>query len=373
MSPAARRRALRAAAAVAALGSCAPRSAPPPEAPAAIEEAKPGPTLDVDACLAATTQAEQEDRIDGVLDCCRALDDHFSAEMRRDISSDVLGQWPARNACCEAIGWGPGLACTPWGPPTPPTSAAAVDRGPLDLRTAANAGRIPVPDVPAHLRDATLATWRARMEQEYGSADVFRALASQLAAAGLDPSVVTEVAAFADEEHRHGELCGAVVASFGGEAVGRLPPAPPYPLHPDVDPLEGALRNLVSICCLSETVAVALIGAEREDMPEGPLRDLLTSIWADEIGHARTGWRLLAELLPLGDAGLADRLAAWLPEALAHLEDHELAHLPESATFGPEGAPYGLCNGPAARALFHETVADVVVPGLQRLGIVAEA
>ncbi|MEM6928940.1 MAG: hypothetical protein AAF602_18520, partial [Myxococcota bacterium] len=150
MSPAARRRALRAAAAVAALGSCAPRSTPP-AAPAAVQDAAPEAPLDVDTCLAATAEAEQDDRIDEVLDCCRALDAHFSAKMRSATPGDVLADWPTRNVCCEAIGWGPGLACTPWGPPTPPTSAPALDRGPLDLRTAAAAGRIPVPEVPPHL------------------------------------------------------------------------------------------------------------------------------------------------------------------------------------------------------------------------------
>ena len=50
-------------------------------------------------------------------------------------------------------------------------------------------------------------------------------------------------------------------------------------------PLEAALRNMLSICCLSETVAVSLIGAERLEMPAGELRKLLTE---DLLGRGRS-------------------------------------------------------------------------------------
>ena len=42
---------------------------------------------------------------------------------------------------------------------------------------------------------------------------------------------------------------------------------------------EGVLRNLLGVCFLSETVAVALIGADRLAMPSGALRNLLTEIY----------------------------------------------------------------------------------------------
>jgi len=71
------------------------------------------------------------------------------------------------------------------------------------------------------------------------------------------------------------------------------------PAHEDAgSPLEAAVRNLLSICCLSETVAVSLIGAERLEMPSGELRDLLTGIYSDEVGHSRFGWRQLGTLPP---------------------------------------------------------------------------
>jgi hypothetical protein len=241
----------------------------------------------------------------------------------------------------------------------------------LDLRDAAKGIRPEVPRLP-HLREAAIGTWRGRMINEHSSARVFDGLAAQLAAAGVAPAVVDEVRGFAAEERRHGVLCGSVVEALGGEAYAELPDGEAYPAHADAEtPLEAALRNMLSICCLSETVAVSLIGAERLEMPAGELRDLLTGIYADEVGHSRFGWRMLGQLAETLDAATKERLADYLEVAFASLEEHELAHLPEASRPPPEGAELGLCSGADARRLFFDTVEDVIVPGLERHGIPA--
>jgi hypothetical protein len=213
-------------------------------------------------------------------------------------------------------------------------------------------------------------TWRARMVNEHESSAVFAALATQLRDAGLAASA-RACDDFADEERRHGELCGAVVEALGGDARARARQHPELPAHPDVDRREAALRNVLSVCCLSETVAVALIGAERLEMPAGELRDLLTRIFSDEVGHARFGWLLLREVTPALDDAARARLGDYLSLAFAHLESHELSHLPREAAPPPEAAALGLCHGADARALFFDTVREVIVPGLEALGLPA--
>jgi hypothetical protein len=209
------------------------------------------------------------------------------------------------------------------------------------------------------------------MVNEYESAEVFEALAETLAQAGFARSVVDEVRGFSDEERRHGVLCGAVVTALGGEARAPGTARPSFPLHPDVEPLEAVLRNVLSVCCMSETVAVSLIGAEREEMPEGELRALLTGIWSDEIGHARFGWRLVTDLVPTLDEAARARLGLWLRVAFAHLETHELAHLPLDARPPEAGRALGLCRGDHARGLFFDTVTEVIVPALEAVGLPA--
>jgi len=222
------------------------------------------------------------------------------------------------------------------------------------------------------LTQSAIATWRGRMINEHTSATVFEGLARQLEAAGLEAELVAECAAFADEERRHGVLCGAVVEALGGEARFDRPETDEFPEHEDVPRAEAALRNIVSISCMSETVAVSLIGAERMEMSEGPLRELLTTIYADEVGHARFGWRLAGRLAKELSAEGRVRMQAYLSVAFAHLEMHELAHINPNANPPARGADLGLCNGMDARALFFDTVTQVIVPGLEALGFDAK-
>jgi hypothetical protein len=242
----------------------------------------------------------------------------------------------------------------------------------LDLRAAAAEYRPSIPEL-SHLREAAIVTWRGRMINEHGSARVFEALAEQLRAAGLSESILAQCRSFAAEERHHGVLCGAVVEALGGEATAHVEVGPLVPAHEDAaSALEAALRNVLSVCCLSETVAVALIGAERLEMPEGELRKLLTRIYADEVGHSRFGWRLLGALAPSLDETTRSRLGDYLVVALEHLVEHELAHLPITSEPPAEGAVYGLCCGKDARALFFDTIETIIVPGLEHHKIPAK-
>lgn len=240
----------------------------------------------------------------------------------------------------------------------------------LDLRAQARASRPALPELP-QLREAAIATWRGRMINEHGSSRVFAALAAQAAQLGLSRDVIGQLLEFEAEERRHGVLCGSVVEALGGEARADVAEPRDLPLHADVPPLQAFLRNVLSVSCLSETVAVALIGAERHEMPEGALRDVLSSIWADEIGHARFGWRVAQELVPQLDADAKARLALYLRVAFRHLELHELAHLPLASKPPAEGIQLGLCSGAEARTLFYATVSEAILPPLDELGLAA--
>jgi hypothetical protein len=238
----------------------------------------------------------------------------------------------------------------------------------LDLRAAARAVMPALGAVDPALRGAAVLTWRARMTNEYASASVFEALGRQLGAAfgaGLGNELARTCRGFADEERRHGVSCGAVVEACGGEATSRIPPSEPFPLHEDAPPRAAALRNLVHVSCMSETVAVSLIGAERLEMPKGPLRSLLSRIYADEVGHARFGWKLLEAVANGLSEDERRAIERYLPTAFAHLEAHELAHLPDCGA-PPGGASLGLCSGRAARVLLRECIEEVIRPGLRR-------
>ena len=96
-------------------------------------------------------------------------------------------------------------------------------------------------------------------------------------------------------------------------------------------------------------------------------RDLL----ADEVGHARFGWRLLEELAPSLSPTLRERLGDYLVIALDDLATHELSHLPARPSPSSAAEALGVCDGHAARRLFFATVEEVIVPGLQASGLPA--
>ncbi len=241
----------------------------------------------------------------------------------------------------------------------------------LDLtRQAAAAGfSLPALELTDEDREAAIGTWRGRMVNEHISARVFAGLIPQMMAAEIDASAQAEVARMIGEELRHGVQCAAVVHALGGQAAADLPPLPPVAQHPEVGPLEGFTRNLLSICCLSETVAVALIGRERLETGPESLEAVLKAILADEVGHARFGWRMLDSLAPNFDRATRERLGDYLITAFAHFRDHELLHLPEVASPSARAEAIGVCDGREARRLFADTVDRIIVPGLERRGL----
>jgi hypothetical protein len=54
----------------------------------------------------------------------------------------------------------------------------------------------------------------------------------------------------------------------------------PIPAHEDAEPLEALLRNVISVSCASETVAVTLVATEREPAGSPAIRHLLDQIAA---------------------------------------------------------------------------------------------
>jgi len=244
----------------------------------------------------------------------------------------------------------------------------------LDLRQAATKRAVDLPDLPELSDDArgmAIRTWRGRMVNEHISAQVWGALVGQLMRAALPPDVLSGVADAVCDELRHAELCAAVVQALGGTAVARLPPLEAVPMHPEVSPLEGALRNIISVGCMSETIAVSIIRAEQAELEGSALGTVLSSILADEVAHARLGWRVLGLCAPLLDDDTRERLSTYLIEAFAHQVAHELPKLPVLGVVAEDAAAAGVCDGGFARDVFFDTMETVIVPGLEKAHLAA--
>jgi hypothetical protein len=248
----------------------------------------------------------------------------------------------------------------------------SADVATLDLRAAVRRAPIKLPTlrVPAQARAAALANWRARMASELASARVFSALVPQAMRANLGYERIAQLTDMAREEVEHGLLCAKVVAALGGDPTAQVPPLEPVPVHEGCDPLEVVVRNVLSVSCCSETVAVALVGTEREQAALEPLERVLRKILADEVGHARFGWRLLEDVAPSFDAAMRRRLTAYLVLVFEHeLVFHGAFLRMDRAT--DAGLGIGAPDGAANWACFVETMTTVTIPGLEKHGLKA--
>lgn len=219
--------------------------------------------------------------------------------------------------------------------------------------------------------EAARTNWTNRMVSEHASARVFGSLLAQMMRAGLPEDEIHRVAEMAQQELDHARLCARVLASLGGTPRAELPQLEDVPQHEDVSPLCAVLRNVVSIGCCSETVAVALVAAERELAGPEPVRAVLDAILRDEIKHSRFGWRLLARLAP--DLSADDR--ASLDDYLVDAFQHQLEFygaLYSMSCAEPAGLAIGAPHGRSSFCVFVETMESVVVPGLERHGLAAQ-
>lgn len=211
--------------------------------------------------------------------------------------------------------------------------------------------------------------WRIHMAAEFASSRVFAGLVPQLMAAGLDFEHVREVVEMARQEVEHGLASARVYAALGGDPCTELPPLDAVPPHADArSPLEAVLRNVLSVSCCGETLAVSVIGGERERAASEPLRRVLTEILADEVGHARFGWRLLRDVESALDADLRARLAAYLVGVF----ERDLRAMRGAITAAPasdRALGLGAPDGPVMWATFWQTMTRVTLPGLERHGI----
>lgn len=219
-------------------------------------------------------------------------------------------------------------------------------------------------------RAAAIDTWRQRMLQEHVSARVFAALVPQLMHAGLAARHQAAVADMIAQELHHGRLCAGVVRALGGDAVIDQPELRDVPAHEDAEPFEAVLRNVISISCLSETIAVAEFASECQVHAGSPLGALLRRILADEVRHARFGWKLLEEASPRlrADAKLRERLSEYLVAALRQQLERNVRYL-ELETPRQGAASVGLLDGEEAFSLVLAAMNEVVLPGLEAHGL----
>jgi hypothetical protein len=225
------------------------------------------------------------------------------------------------------------------------------------------------PALPARLREH----WAARLRVEHRSSMVFGQLAAQLfeASAYLDEQVV--MMRMAQDELRHTGTCAAVLTALGGSLEASPPELEPLARHAGVSAEERALRNVIFTTCVSEMVACARFVATLDHTTDPMMRAALRVLLSDEALHGRFGFHYLeVRADALTEPGLAASLERFLVHAFA-VAERELAPARPWRPSSEGERAYGLEDPELAHEVFHQTLEHAVVPGLERLGVRAEA
>jgi hypothetical protein len=253
---------------------------------------------------------------------------------------------------------------------------SAPARDPLDAALGRGGARrrIPWDDWDTSALDAAArarvgGVWRERQRQEHLAVGAFAFITAELAAEGCEPVVLALTARAAADEVRHAEVCRRLAAGFLGEDAvpARLHGAPTVPRHEGVAAGDRVLFHVVEMCCLSETFTGVYLTEMLARAQHPVARAAVESLLEDEIDHGRVGWAYLA-------TRAAERRVAGLAEALPGMLDRTIGRVLRACRGAPEPddaarEAFGFLGNDAGAAIFTRTLGDVILPGLELLGV----
>ena len=209
--------------------------------------------------------------------------------------------------------------------------------------------------------------WTNRAAAEYLAVSTFAVLAIDLVAAGAPADVLSLCMRAGIDEVRHAELCLRMIEIYGGKRTLPPPGMSSLPDEPTRPKLHQALANTMLVSCVSETYATTVLTATR-DLTEDPVAHaVLTSIYSDEVMHARLGWSYLRYALERGGAGAIEAAAQMVPIALRGVANVVERERPAVVTDAVRG--HGLMTPAEERVIYSACVREVLVPGFEALGI----
>jgi rubrerythrin len=218
---------------------------------------------------------------------------------------------------------------------------------------------------PSDLRALAASAWSFRWRVELEAEARFARLADRLERAVADPRLVRLARRAAGDERRHARRCAAQAAAHGAPVSG--PPPPPPEVAPSHLPRrEALLYELVAACCVAESGSVAVLTSLLAVVRAPALRAVLHELTVDEVDHARLGWAWLASEHRRGANGF---LGPYLPAMLEGSVDEDLFDRVDPARNDPRLLQSGVLPQAARRDLWVRTLAEVIFPGLEGVGV----
>jgi hypothetical protein len=217
----------------------------------------------------------------------------------------------------------------------------------------------------AEQRESLREFWTGRADGELTTALSFEYMLEDLRTLAAPASLRELCERAVAEEHRHVDWC-LRFASFWGDGepiVPRLGGTRPLTFDGASADDNRILRTVFG-GCFSETVACEVLIASQAELMLDSVRRLNQQHIAEEVGHARLGWGLLA----WPDLSARDRsmIAAFVP-AMAELTRSAWCGPKRSAN--PELQALGYLSLPMVEGALESALDGVTFPGLERNGV----
>jgi hypothetical protein len=212
-------------------------------------------------------------------------------------------------------------------------------------------------------------TWLGRMKQEHLAVGAFALLARELAEQGCDPVVLSLVTRASCDEVRHAEICRRYAVELLGasEVPASFRGLPKVPMHAGASAADRVLFHVVEMCCMSETLTGVYFTEMLARTTDGVAREAIESLLEDEIDHGRVGWAYLAAR---SRDGTLDGLGEALPGILARTFQGVLGSTQAaSREDDPELEACGYLGPRAGADVYRRALRDVIVPGLEQVGV----
>jgi hypothetical protein len=211
--------------------------------------------------------------------------------------------------------------------------------------------------------------WLARAAMGGTVSASFAVIRDALVALRANAALVELAERAIDDERRHAAICRAVASRFAGATLSA--PAPLPLVVPRLDGASPEMRHALHIvgqCVLNETTASAFLetclSQARGSLARAALRELLS----DEIDHARIGWTYLAT----ASSAIREQVGRVIV-SLARANLAVWRETPRLYGASPALAAHGAPSHEAIEAALLDALKDIVVPGLETVGVASGA
>jgi hypothetical protein len=223
---------------------------------------------------------------------------------------------------------------------------------------------------PKPARDLAVDSYVKLAAGEYGAVQLYGALTSAMALAGLPLDLITASAAICTDEARHADYAMQMTRVLTGEDV-------PIPL--DKESLERPWKKDVTtvdidvvvlhVAAISETLSCGLVSACLERASDPTSRAVFQNLMADEVHHARFGWHYLSWRAPQWSRAERQHLADSMARNVVGIERRfwRGRDAPNSAFAAARAL--GVLESEGQRSVVREMMEEEIVPAIDALGL----